>query len=49
MLPFVWVALASGHSHIHAFFVYRGLAVTVFALTCAAMEISSSAQKKSAA
>ena len=46
MLPFVWVALASGHSHIHAFFVYRGLAVTVFALTCAAMEILSSAQKK---
>ena len=44
MLPFIWVALASGHSHNHAFFVYRGLAVAVFSLTCAAMEILSSAQ-----
>ena len=38
-LPFVWYALASGHSHIHAFFTYRGLAATVFALACMATEI----------
>lgn len=44
-LPFAWIFLASGHSHIHAFFVYRGLAVTVFALACAAIEILSPAQK----
>ena len=44
-LPFIWVSLASGHSHIHAFFVYRGLSVTVFALTCAAIELLSSAKK----
>lgn len=40
-LPFIWVLLASGHSHIHAFFVYRIFAVTVFALTCLALEILS--------
>jgi len=45
-LPFVWIFFASGHSHIHAFFVYRSLAVTVFALICAAIEIFSDAQKK---
>ncbi|MBQ9497549.1 MAG: hypothetical protein IJR52_08280 [Selenomonadaceae bacterium] len=44
-LPFVWYALASGHSHIHAFFTYRGLAATVFALACMATEIF---QKKEA-
>ncbi|MBQ7494059.1 MAG: hypothetical protein IJT47_06505 [Selenomonadaceae bacterium] len=38
-LPFVWYALASGHSHIHAFFTYRGLAATVFALACMAIEL----------
>jgi len=38
-LPFVWYALASGHSHIHAFFTYRGLAATIFALACMATEI----------
>ena len=38
-LPFVWYALASGHSHIHAFFTYRGLAATVFALACMATEL----------
>ncbi len=38
-LPFVWYAAASGHSHIHAFFTYRGLAATVFALFCMVTEI----------
>ena len=38
-LPFVWYAVASGHSHIHAFFTYRGLAATVFALFCMMIEI----------
>ncbi|MBR6711732.1 MAG: hypothetical protein IKI76_01890 [Selenomonadaceae bacterium] len=38
-LPFVWYVMASGHSHIHAFFTYRGLAVTVFALACLAIEL----------
>ena len=38
-LPFVWYSLASGHSHIHAFFTYRGLAATIFALACMAAEI----------
>ena len=38
-LPFVWYATLSGHSHIHAFFTYRSLAATVFALFCMATEI----------
>ena len=38
-LPFVWYAVASGHSHIHAFFTYRGLAATVFALFCMVIEV----------
>ena len=38
-LPFVWYAVLSGHSHIHAFFTYRGLAATVFALVCMSTEI----------
>lgn len=38
-LPFIWYAVASGHSHIHAFFVYRGLASTIFALSCLSIEI----------
>ncbi|MBD3880004.1 MAG: hypothetical protein SR1Q5_10090 [Quinella sp. 1Q5] len=38
-LPFAWYVLASGHSHIHAFFTYRSLAVTVFALACLAIEL----------
>ena len=42
-LPFAWISLAAGHSHIHAFFVYRSLAATVFALICAAMALT---QKK---
>ncbi|MBQ7723336.1 MAG: hypothetical protein IJT57_03335 [Selenomonadaceae bacterium] len=41
VLPFIWYAMASGHSHIHAFFTYRSLTVTIFALTCAAFEIFS--------
>ncbi|MBQ7453887.1 MAG: hypothetical protein IJS69_02375 [Selenomonadaceae bacterium] len=41
MLPFVWYLVASGHSHVHAFFVYRGLAATVFALVCLSLEIFS--------
>ena len=40
-LPFVWYLAASGHSHVHAFFTYRGLAATVFALSCLAIEIFS--------
>ena len=38
-LPFVWYAVLSGHSHIHAFFTYRGLAATVFALACMSTEL----------
>ena len=38
-LPFVWYAALSGHSHIHAFFTYRGLAVTIFALACMSIEL----------
>lgn len=38
-LPFVWFAVLSGHSHIHAFFTYRGLAATIFALACMSTEI----------
>lgn len=45
-LPFVWYTLASGHSHIHAFFTYRALAATVFALTCMAFEILSEARRQ---
>ena len=41
VLPFMWYALVSGHSHIHAFFTYRGLTVTIFALTCAVFEMLS--------
>lgn len=37
-LPILWFGLVSGHSHIHAFFTYRGLAVTIFALACMAAE-----------
>ena len=40
-LPFVWYAAISGHSHIHAFFTYRSLAATLFALTCMVIEILS--------
>ena len=38
-LPFIWYAAISGHSHIHAFFTYRSLAATVFALACMSIEI----------
>ena len=38
-LPFLWYAAISGHSHIHAFFTYRNLAATVFALACMSIEI----------
>ncbi len=38
-LPFVWYAFASGHSHIHAFFTYRNLAATTFALICMSINI----------
>ena len=38
-LPFVWYVIASGHSHIHAFFTYRSLAVTIFALACLAIDL----------
>ena len=38
-LPFLWYGVASGHSHIHAFFTYRGLASTFFALCCMVAEI----------
>lgn len=38
-LPFAWYVIASGHSHIHAFFTYRGLAVTFFAISCMIIEI----------
>lgn len=38
-LPFAWYLIVSGHSHIHAFFTYRSLAVTVFALACLAIEL----------
>lgn len=30
--PFIWYAGAKNHSYIHAFFTYRGLSVSVFAL-----------------
>jgi len=33
-LPFCWYVACSGHSHIHAFFTYRGLSVAVFAILC---------------
>ncbi len=39
-LPFIWYVIASGHSHIHAFFTYRGLAVTIFALICLAIDLT---------
>ena len=32
LMPFIWYALLSNHSHIHAFFTYRELSITVFAL-----------------
>lgn len=38
-LPFIWYILASGHSHIHAFFTYRSLTVTIFALACLAIDL----------
>ena len=38
-LPFLWYAFASGHSYIHAFFTYRNLAATIFALACMSIEI----------
>ena len=38
-VPFIWYAFASGHSHIHAFFTYRNLAATIFALACMSIEI----------
>ena len=38
-LPFIWYAAISGHSHIHAFFTYRSLAATIFALACMSIEI----------
>ncbi|MCR5834605.1 MAG: hypothetical protein K6G55_08170 [Selenomonadaceae bacterium] len=38
-LPFIWYAVAAGHSSIHAFFTYRSLAATIFALSCLAIDL----------
>lgn len=34
LMPFAWMLLASNHSEVHAWFVYRGMSVTVLALIC---------------
>lgn len=34
LMPFVWMLLASNHSKIHAWFVYRGFSVTILAAVC---------------
>ena len=39
VLPFIWYSATSGHSHMHAFFTYRSLGATIFAIICIVIEI----------
>lgn len=34
VLPFIWYAIIIQHSYIHTFFVYRELAMSIFAIAC---------------
>lgn len=36
VMPLAWYAVMNNHSHVHYFFTYRNLAVSVFALGCMA-------------
>lgn len=38
-MPFVWYAVMGNHSYVHAFFTYRELAISVFAITLSALMV----------